>query len=103
VRRLQFSASLAQTQIIPLFVLITSTSTHRLTIRARTVNTRERHSSVCVTTWHSVVKPSSSVLTPLTKERDFIVLGSKLLNALTLTYNFELKEDSSTVKVRAPA
>jgi tripeptidyl-peptidase-2 len=54
-------------------------------------------------TWHSVVKPSSSVLAPLTKERDFIVLGSKLLNALTLTYNFELKEDSSTVKVRAPA
>jgi hypothetical protein len=41
VRRLEFSASLAQTQIIPLYELITSASTHRPTIRARTVNTRE--------------------------------------------------------------
>jgi hypothetical protein len=41
MRRLEFSASLAQTQIIPLFELITSTITHRPTIRARTVNTRE--------------------------------------------------------------
>jgi hypothetical protein len=41
VRRLEFGASLAQTQIIPLFEPITSASTHRPTIRARTVNTRE--------------------------------------------------------------
>jgi hypothetical protein len=41
VRRLEFSASLAQTQIIPLFQLIASATTHRPTIRGRTVNTRE--------------------------------------------------------------
>jgi len=52
--------------------------------------------------WNSPLKPSSSVIAPLSRERDLLPRGGRLVSALTLTYHFELKEDSSCVRVRAP-
>lgn len=53
--------------------------------------------------WCAPLRPQSAAIVQLSRERDLIANGTRLVSALNLTYAFELKEDSSAVKVRAPA
>jgi len=56
-----------------------------------------------IKSWCSPLRPQSATIVPLSPARDLIAKGHRLISALQLTYSFELKEDSSCVRLRIPA